>query len=74
MERFIGTLVRAPPGFMANRQCLSLNRERQEGKKEWVVVVGGGTEKHTAEEQSDPERHLHTEPLKLTRTTSGKHS
>lgn len=61
MERFIGTPVRAPPGFMANRQCLSLNRERQKGKRGW-----GDADKYNAEEQSDPKPHLHTELLKLT--------
>ena len=61
MERFIGTPVRLPPGFMANRQCLSLNRERQKGKK-----GRGDVDQHKAEEQSGPKLHLHTELLKLT--------
>lgn len=58
LERLIGTPVRAPPGFIANRQCLSLNRERPKGKKGWMGG-GGNAEKHKAEEQGDPKPHLH---------------
>lgn len=32
IERFIGTPVRTPSGFMANRQCLSFSREKQSKK------------------------------------------
>lgn len=42
IEHFIGTPVRTLPGFMASRQCLSLNQERQSEKGWWWW---GGTEK-----------------------------
>lgn len=37
----LGRLSGLPPGFMANRQCLSLNRERQRGVGEGGGGVGG---------------------------------
>lgn len=55
---------------MANRQCLSLSRERQ--SKEGWEGEAGREKKNRVKEQSDPILHLHIEPLKLTGTISGK--
>lgn len=70
IEHFIGTPVRTPPGFMANRQCLLLSWERQ--NKERVAGRGRWGEEKQGKEQRDPNLHVLIGQLKLTGIISGK--
>lgn len=67
IERFIGTPVRTPPGFMTNRQCLSLSRERQ-STNGWKGEAER-EKKNRVKEQSDPNLRFPIEPLKGTESS-----